>query len=145
METNQPFLVAIRGRFNTIGHCIGIVRNVIVDATFMDGIELSRHSLDAVLGEPVTEIIWCQTYYPASDKVLPSLFIQSSTDIAHYKYVDLPVKTLSSQRVLPSRQIPIQCKIQFEDCKGQQVLGSCIKLVSESFSPEAYALLAERV
>ncbi len=29
--TNQPFLVAIRGRFNTIGHCIGIVQNVIVD------------------------------------------------------------------------------------------------------------------
>ncbi len=39
---NQPFLVAIRGRFNTIGHCIGIVQNMIVDATLMDGIELSH-------------------------------------------------------------------------------------------------------
>ncbi len=62
--TNQPFLVAIRGRFNIIGHCIGIVQNMIVDATLRDGIELSRDSLDAVLGEPVTEIIWCRTYYP---------------------------------------------------------------------------------
>ncbi len=142
---NQPFLVAIRGRFNTIGHCIGIVQNMIVDATLMDGIELSRDSLDAVLGEPVTEIIWCRTYYPSSDKVLPSLFIQSSTDIAHDKYVDSPVKTLSSQKELPSCQIPIQCKILFEDCKGQQVLGTCIKLVSEVLSPEAYAVLADKV
>ncbi len=143
--TNQPFLVAIRGRFNTIGHCIGIVQNVIVDATLRDGIELSRDSLDAVLGEPVTEIIWCWTYYPSSDKVLPSLFIQSSTDIAHDKYVDSPVKTLSSHRELPSRQLPIQCKILFKNCKGQKVLGSCTKLVSEALSPEAYAVLAERV
>ncbi len=73
--TNQPFLVAIRGRFNTIGHCIGIVQHMIVDATLRDGIELSHDCLDAVLGEPVTEIIRCWTYYPSSDKMLPSLFI----------------------------------------------------------------------
>ena len=121
------------------------MKNVIVDATLRDGIELSCDSLDAVLGEPVTEIIWCWTYYPSSDKVLPSLFIQSSTDIAHDKYVDSPVKTLSNCKEPPSRQFPIQCKILFEDCKGQQVLGSCIKLVSEALSPEAYAVLAERV
>ncbi len=47
---NKPFLVAIRGRYNTIGHCIGIVQNMIVDTTLMDGIELSHDSLDAVLG-----------------------------------------------------------------------------------------------
>ncbi len=33
----------------------------------------------------------------------------------------------------------------FENCRGQQVIGSCIKLVSEALSPEVYALLAERV
>ncbi len=53
---NQPFLVAIRGRFNTIGQRIGIVQNMIVDATLTDGIESSHDSLDAGLGELVTEI-----------------------------------------------------------------------------------------
>ncbi len=57
--TEQPFLVAIRGKMNSIGHCIGVVQNMIVDATLMDGVALSHDSLDAVLGETVTEIIWC--------------------------------------------------------------------------------------
>ena len=77
--------------------------------------------------------------------MLPSLYIQSSTDIAHDKYVDSPVKTISSHRELPSSQFPIQCKILFENCKGQQVLGSFIKLVSEALSPKAYTVLAKRV
>ncbi len=85
---------------------------MIVDATLTDGIELSCESLEAVSGEPLTEIIWCWTYYPSSDKMLPRLFIQSSTDIAHDKYVDSPVKTLSSQRELPSFQIPISNSVQ---------------------------------
>ncbi len=71
---------------------------MIVDATLMDGIELSHDSLDAVLGEPITEIIWCWNYCQSSSKVLPSLFIQSSTDIAHDKYMDSPVKSLSSHK-----------------------------------------------
>ncbi len=50
-----------------------------------DAIELSRNSLDAVLEEPITEIVWCQTYYPSSENMKPSLFIQSSTDIAQIK------------------------------------------------------------
>ncbi len=93
-------------------------QNMIVDATLMDGIELSHHSLDAVLGEPVTKIIWCWTYYPSPDKMLPSLFILSSTDIACDKYVVSQVKTLSSHRKLPSCQFSIQCKILIENCKG---------------------------
>ncbi len=142
---NQLFLVAIRGRFNTIGHCIGVVQNMIVDAILMDNIELSHDSLDAVLGEPVTEILGCWTCYPSSDKMLSSLFIESSTDIAHDSYVDSPVKTLSSLMEVPSCHYPIQCKILFENCKGQQVIGSCIKLVCEALSPKAYVLHAERV
>ncbi len=67
--TNQPFLLAIRGRFNIIGHCIGIVQNMIVDATLRDGIELSCDSRDAVLGAPITEIIWYWAYYPSSHKM----------------------------------------------------------------------------
>ncbi len=76
---------------------------------------------------------------------MSDFFIQSSTDITHDKYVDLPVKTLSSHRELPSRRFPIQCNILFENCKGWQVLGSYIKLVNEALSLEAYAVLAERV
>ncbi len=45
---------------NSIDHCIGIVQNMIVDATLMDDQELNHNSLDVVLGETVTEIIWCQ-------------------------------------------------------------------------------------
>ncbi len=112
------------------------MQNIIVDETLMDGKELSRHSLDAVLGEPVTEIIWCQTYYLSSNKMLPSLPIQSFTDIAHDKYVDSPVKKLSKHRELPSHLFPIQCKILSENCKGQQVLGFCIKLVSGHCHPK---------
>ncbi len=58
-QSEQPFLVAIWGKVNTIGHCIGVVNNMIVDATLMDGVELSQESLDAVLGETATEILWC--------------------------------------------------------------------------------------
>ncbi len=47
--TEQPFLVAIKGKMNSIGHCIGIVQNMIIDATLMDGVELRCKSLDAVL------------------------------------------------------------------------------------------------
>ncbi len=65
---------------NSIGHCIGIVQNMMIDETLMNGVELSRNSLDAVLGETVTEIIWYQTYFPTSDKVRPNLSIQTSTD-----------------------------------------------------------------
>ncbi len=68
-----------------------------------------------------------------------SLFIQLSTYITHDKYVDPPVKTFSSCHYL------IQCKILFENCNGWQVLGSCIKLVSEALSSKTYAVLAERV
>ncbi len=55
----QPFLVTIRGKMNSTGHCIGVVQNMIVDAMLMDGIELSHDGIDAVLGETVIEIIWC--------------------------------------------------------------------------------------
>ncbi len=73
--------------FNTICHCISIVQNMIVDATLMDDIELSHDNLDAVLGEPKTELIGCWTYYLSSNKTMLSLFIQSSADIAHNKNV----------------------------------------------------------
>ncbi len=118
---------------------------MIFDATLVDGIELSHDNLDVVLGEPITEIIWCHTYYPSSDKMLPSFFIKLSTDIAHDKYVDSPMKTLSGHWELTSCHFPIQYKILFENCDGQQVLGSCINLVSDALSPKADELLAERV
>ncbi len=118
--------------FNTICHCISIVQNMIVDATLMDDIELSHDNLDAVLGEPKTELIGCWTYYLSSNKTMLSLFIQSSADIAHNKNVDSPVKMLSSHRYFQSCHHPIQCKILFKYCKVHQVLGSCIKLLSEA-------------
>ncbi len=128
--TEQPFLVAIRGKMNSIGHCIGIVQNMIVDATLMDGVELSHNSLDAVLGETVTEIIWCQSYYPTSDKVRPILSIQTSTLIAHEGYNNSTMKPFHNIRKHAIPYCPIQCKIRFENCGGQQVLGSFVKLVS---------------
>ncbi len=69
MNIKQPLLLATWSKMNTIGHCIGIVQNMIVDATLMDDIALSCDSLDVVLGETVTDITWCQSYYPSSDKV----------------------------------------------------------------------------
>ncbi len=55
--TGQQFLVAIRSKMNLMGHCIGILQNMIVDATLMDGTKLSCICLDAVLEATITEII----------------------------------------------------------------------------------------
>ncbi len=74
--SEQPFLVAIKGKTNSIGHCVGVVNNTIVDSTFKDGLELSHEILDAVLGETVTEILWCKTFYPPKDKLKSDTFIQ---------------------------------------------------------------------
>ncbi len=96
--SEQSFLVAIKGKMNSTGHCIGIVQNRIVDATLMDGIELSCDSLGVVLGETHFEIIWCQTYLPSSDKVCPSLSIQTSKANAHKGYYNSSVKHLHHVR-----------------------------------------------
>ncbi len=143
--TEQPFLVAIRGKMNSIGHCIGIVQNMIIDATLMNGVELSCDSLDAVLGETVTEIIWCRSYYPTSDKVRPSLSIQTSTDFAQARYNNVTRTPLHNVSEHPIPYRPIQCKILFENCAGKQVLGSFAKLVSETLLVDAYTALEERV
>ena len=143
--TEQPFLVAIRGKMNSIGHCIGIVQNMIIDATLMNGVELSCDSLDAVLGETVTEIIWCRSYYPTSDKVRPNLSIQTSTDFAQACYNNETRKHLHDVSEHPIPYHPIHCKMLFENCAGKQVLGSFVKLVSETLLPDAYAALEERV
>ncbi len=92
--SEQPFSVAIWGKINTIGHCIWIVQNMIVDSTFMEGVELSCESLDVVLGETVTEIIWCQTYYPLFDKMKPGLSTQTSTMTTYERCSNSWVKTL---------------------------------------------------
>ena len=113
----QPFLVAIRGEMISTGHCIGIVQNMIVDATLMDGIELSCDSLDVVLGETVTEIIWCVSYYSSSDKVRPVLSIQTSTDNAQEGYSNSSVKPLHHMSEYPISHYQIQCKILFENCE----------------------------
>ncbi len=39
---------------------------------------------------------------------------------------------------------PIQCKILFENCAGQQVLGTFVKLVSKTL-PDAYAVFEQKV
>ncbi len=44
-----------------------------------------------------------------------------------------------------STHYPIQCKILFDNCAGQQVLGSFVKLVSETLLPEVYSLIVMRV
>ncbi len=79
--SEQPFLVAIKGKTNTIGHWVGVVNNRIVDSTFKDGLELSHETLDAVLGETVTEILWCKTFYPPKDKLKSDTFIQTFKDL----------------------------------------------------------------
>ncbi len=131
--SEQPFLVDIRGKMNSTGHCIWIVQNIIVSATLMDVIELSHNSLDAVLGETVTEI-----------KVRPSLSIQTSPDNAHEYYSNSLVKTLYCFSEYPS-SLSIQCKILLEICAEQQVLGLCGKLISETLLPETYAGFAEMI
>ncbi len=37
--SEQPFLIAIKGQKNSIGHCVGVVNNTIIDATFKDGLK----------------------------------------------------------------------------------------------------------
>ncbi len=98
-----------------------------------------------MIGETVTEIIWCQSYYPASDKVRPSLSIQTYTDTAHEMYNNLTMKPLYNISKHPIPYHPIQGKILFENCAGQQVLGSFVKLVSETLLPDAYAVFQEKV
>ncbi len=51
---------------------------MIVDATLIDDVELSHDSLDAVLGEAVTDMIMCRMYYQFHDVVKPGLSIQTS-------------------------------------------------------------------
>ncbi len=40
-QSDQPFLVAIRGPWNTIGHFVELVQNMIVDATLTSEVQLS--------------------------------------------------------------------------------------------------------
>ncbi len=37
-QNEQLLLVAVKGRLKTIGHCIGVVRSMIVDAFLIDGV-----------------------------------------------------------------------------------------------------------
>ncbi len=66
----QPFLVAIRGKLNTIGHFVGIVQNMIGDAILMDGVMSKCENLDELLGETVTKLLW-----HAYDNIKPYLSI----------------------------------------------------------------------
>ncbi len=50
VDTDQPLLVTISGQLNAIGRCVGIVQNMVVDGTLMDGVDLSHKNLDVLLG-----------------------------------------------------------------------------------------------
>jgi len=50
------------------------------------------------------------------------------------------MKPLHNFKTHPISYRPIQCKILFENCAGHQVLGSFFKLVSETFSCDAYLI-----
>ncbi len=91
-QSDKPFLVGITSKSKTIGHCIGVVQNMIVDAILINGVELSCESLHAVLGETVKQILLCQTYYPSSHNLRSDKSILSSIDIAHYKSKNTPLK-----------------------------------------------------
>ncbi len=143
--TEQPFLVSIRDKMNSIGHCIGVVQNLIVDAKLMDGVVFSHGSLDAVLGETFTEIILCWSYYPSSEKIQPNLSIQTSSDIAHEGYNNSIKNPLHNIKKHQFPYCPIRCKILFGNCGGQQVLGTFVKLVSETLLPNAYLVFEGKV
>ncbi len=106
--SEKPFLAAVRGKMNSTGPYIGILQNMIVGATLMDGIEIRRNSLDAVLGETATEIMWRRTYHPSSVKVRPSLFIQTSTNNAHKGYNKSSMKSLHHNGKYLISKYPIQ-------------------------------------
>ncbi len=143
--SNQPFLVTIKGKKNSIGRCVGVVNNTIVDATFKDGLELSHESIDAVLGEPVTEILWCKIFYPPSDKIKPNTSIQSFEDLMQEQSYDLSKCAVKNTHYYPTEHHSIPCKILFKNCAGQQLLGTFTKLVSRVLSTDIYAQLATRV
>ncbi len=68
-----------------------------------------------------------------------------STDYAHKGYNKSSMKPLhhKCKNLIP--HYPIQCKILFGNCAGQQVLGTFVKLVSEALLPDAYTVLTEWV
>ena len=141
----QPFLVAIKGKINSIGHCVGVVNNIIVDSTFKDGLELSRETLDAVLGETVTEILWCKTFYPPKDKLKSNTSIQTFEDLMHERSYDSTQYVLENTSYYPDEHRPLQCNIPFANCAGQQLLGTFTKLISEVLTSDAYAQLVSKV
>ncbi len=82
---------------------------MIVDSTLVDETELSRNSLDAALGENVSEIRWCQLYYPSSEKVRLGLSIKASTNCAHEWHSNTSMKTIHFVSKFTSQHYPIQC------------------------------------
>ena len=55
------------------------------------------------------------------------------------------MKPLHNIKKHPISYHPIQCKILFEKCAGHQVLGSFVKLVSETLSCDAYLVFEGKV
>ncbi len=148
MNIKQPLLLATWSKMNTIGHCIGIVQNMITNATLMEGVELTVESWVMIAwcsaGRDCSENTWCWTYHPSSVKVKPDLSIQTSTDSAHNSYTNLSVKMIHHVGNYPSGHYLIQCKILFAICARQQLLGSFIKLPRTNLSPETFALIAKK-
>ncbi len=105
--SQQPFLVAIKSMTNSIGHCVGVVNNTIVDATFKDGLELNCETLDAVLGKPVIEILWCKTFYPPKDKLKSDTSIQTFKELMHEHYYNSSKYAKKNNSYHPDEHHPI--------------------------------------
>ena len=121
------------------------MNNTIVDATFKNGLELSPENIDAVLGEPVTEILWCKTFYPPNDKFKSDTSIQSFEDLLQERSYETSKYAARSTSYYPTEHRPIRCKIAFDARDGLQVLGTFTKLIGEVLSPERYAQLEPQV
>ncbi len=144
-------LSCYQGKLNTIGHSGGIVQNMIVGEILMDEVGLSHESLDAVLGESVTTIIWCGTYYPSFNKLRPDQSISLSTDIAmtntkihHWKHQCLKSPQQLHMVLANIQFIIVLFKVNFfKDFDGQQVF-AFVKLVNKVLKSCAHALTVKK-
>ncbi len=103
----HQFLVAIKGKKNSIGHCVGVMNSTILDATFKDGLELSHESIDAVLGEPVTEKLWCKTFYPPNIKLKTDTSIQGFEDFLYEQSYESSKYAVKNTSYCPTEHHPI--------------------------------------
>ena len=73
----QPILIGISGNTNKIGHCICIMNNQIIDASYERYFSFTDKSLEFALGDKPIQIVFCKTFYPNEKSVLPNVSVMS--------------------------------------------------------------------